>query len=162
MYIIACRAHFCHLPGLGQVGHSQRETSRSNDTHNRGPCLALVRQVTPQEEPVEVLGPWTEAQCGQVPSPPAIPNAPLIPPYILPCPLTPLEAQCPLCHLYPFCCMSNYTSCQLPNTPPDALDTLLMAPRSPQCPLYPFWPLSTYTPCKPPIPLTPPTLPDTP
>ena len=27
MYIIACRAHFCHLPGLGEVGHSPREMS---------------------------------------------------------------------------------------------------------------------------------------
>ena len=44
MYIIACRAHFCHLLGLGQVGH-------------------------PPGEPVGVLGPWTGAQCGWAPSP---------------------------------------------------------------------------------------------
>ena len=27
MYITGCRAHLCHLPGLGQVGHSPRGTS---------------------------------------------------------------------------------------------------------------------------------------
>ena len=47
MYIIACRAHFCHLLGLGQVGHSQGE-------------------------PVGVLGLWTGAQFGQTPCPLAI------------------------------------------------------------------------------------------
>ena len=76
MYIIACRAHFCHLLGLGQVGHSARETSGSDGTLDRGPCLALVRLVTPQGEPVQVLVPWTGAQCGQAPSPPAIPMHP--------------------------------------------------------------------------------------
>ena len=56
MYIIACRAHFCHLLG------------------------PLARWVTPQGEPVGVLGPWTGAQCGQTPSPPAIPPMPPKPP----------------------------------------------------------------------------------
>ena len=79
MYIIACRAHFCHLLGLGQVGHSPRETSGSDGTLNRGPCLALVRYVTPQGEPVGVLGPWTGAQCGQAPSPLATPIHPYTP-----------------------------------------------------------------------------------
>ena len=37
MYIIACRAHFCHLPGLGQVGHSPRGTSGSAGTLDWGP-----------------------------------------------------------------------------------------------------------------------------
>ena len=80
MYIITCRPHFCHLLGLGQVGHSPRETSGSDGTLNRGPCLALVRKVTPLGEPVGVLGPWTEAQCGQAPSPFATSNAPPTPP----------------------------------------------------------------------------------
>ena len=41
MYIIACRAHFCHLPGLSQVGHSPRETSGGDGTLERGSCLGL-------------------------------------------------------------------------------------------------------------------------
>ena len=43
-YIKGCRDHLCHLPGLGQVGHS------------------------PQGEPLGVLGPWTWAQWGWSPS----------------------------------------------------------------------------------------------
>ena len=37
MYVIPCRAYFCHLPGPGQVGHSPRETSGSDGTLNWGP-----------------------------------------------------------------------------------------------------------------------------
>ena len=37
MYIIACRAHVCHLLGLGQAGHSPRETSGSAGTLDWGP-----------------------------------------------------------------------------------------------------------------------------
>ena len=40
------QSSLCHLPGLGQVGHSPRE-------------------------PVGVLGPWTGAQCDEAPGPPA-------------------------------------------------------------------------------------------
>ena len=32
MYITGCRAHLCHLPGPGQVGHSPRGTSGSAGT----------------------------------------------------------------------------------------------------------------------------------
>ena len=46
MYITGSRAHFFHLPDLGQAGHSQGE-------------------------PLRVLGPWTWIQCGLAPSPPA-------------------------------------------------------------------------------------------
>ena len=48
MYIIACKALFCHLLGLGQVGHIPRETSERDGTLNRGPCLALVRRSLPK------------------------------------------------------------------------------------------------------------------
>ena len=51
MYIIACRANFCHLLGLGQVGHSPRGTSGS-------------------------AGTWTGAQCGWAPSQLATPYTP--------------------------------------------------------------------------------------
>ena len=37
MYIRAYRAHFCHLLGLGQVGHSLRETSGSAGSLDWGP-----------------------------------------------------------------------------------------------------------------------------
>ena len=74
------QSSFLSLLGLGQVGHSQREISGSDGTLDRGPCLGLVRQVTPQGEPVGVLGPWTGAQCGQAPSPSATSNASPTPP----------------------------------------------------------------------------------
>ena len=37
MYITGCRAHFYYLPGLGQVGHTQKETSGSAGTLDWGP-----------------------------------------------------------------------------------------------------------------------------
>ena len=158
MYIIACRAHFCHLLGLGQVGHSPRETSQSDGTLNRGPCLALVRQVTLQGEPVGVLGPWTGAQCDWAPSPLATPNASLTPLH----PWLPLIPQHPMSPpMLPFATYTPsgpwvmYTPASPPNTPltpPTPLMplTALNIPRRPQCPLihlYPFWLLSTYTSC---------------
>ena len=76
MYIIASRAPFYHLLGLGQLHHSPRETSGSDGSLNRAPCLAFVRQVTPQGEPLGVLGPWTGAQCAQAPSPLVTPMHP--------------------------------------------------------------------------------------
>ena len=126
MYIIAYRTHFCLLLGLGKVGHPPRETSGSDGTLNRGPCLALVRLVTPQEEPVGVLGPWTESQCGWAPSPPAAP-----------CPLKPLLApNAPLRPPLPY----------KPSIPPNAPVPLLsprplhslQGPNAALRPLYPF------------------------
>ena len=37
MFIKGCIAHLCHLPGLDQVGHSPRGTSRSASTLHWGP-----------------------------------------------------------------------------------------------------------------------------
>ena len=37
MYITGCRAHLCHLPGLGQVGHFPRGASGSAGTLDWGP-----------------------------------------------------------------------------------------------------------------------------
>ena len=37
--IMGCRAHLCHLPGLGQVGHSSREISGSAGTLDWGPVM---------------------------------------------------------------------------------------------------------------------------
>ena len=69
------QAHFCHLLGLGQVGHSPRGT-------------------------IGVLGPWNEAQCGWAPSPLANPNTPPIPlmaqhPYPLGAPMPPYATDIP-------------------------------------------------------------------
>ena len=102
MYVIAFRAHFCHLPGLGQVGHS----------------------------PVGVLGPWTGAQCGWPPSPPATSNAlhPLLAPW---CPY--IHSQPPDA-LHPCWLLSAYTPCQTPMHP----DT----PYTTCHPNTPCWPLT--------------------
>ena len=134
MYIIACRAHFCHLLGLGQVGHSPRETSGSDGTLNRVPCLALVRQVTPQGEPVGLLGPWTGAQCGWAPSSPATPNAPLT------ClhPLMAPTAPTPPMPLYPL----GAPDAPIPLLAPEDLHFLL----APNAPLTPYTPDGLHTP----------------
>ena len=73
MYTIACRAHFCHLLGIGQVGHSP-------------------------VEPMGVLGPCTGAQCGWAPSPLSTPIHPWHPLHPLMSPkwlLHPLGAPMP-------------------------------------------------------------------
>ena len=151
MYIIACKAHFCHLLELGQVGHSPRGTSGSAGTLDWGP-MWLDSQSTCQ--PNAPLHPqWTP----NTPTPSDSPNLPDSP--------TPLGT--PWCHLYPCWSLSTYTPCQPPNGPLTPLHPLT-APNSPDTPwdplgaplccLYPCWPLGTYTPCQSPnAPLTPPT-----
>ena len=71
MYKIACRAHFCHLPGLGEVGHSPRGTSGSAE-------------------------PGTGAQFGWAPSPPATSNAPPTPQWPQMPPHTPYTLYAPI------------------------------------------------------------------
>ena len=128
MYIIACRAHFCHLLGLGQVGHSPRETSG-------------------------MMGPWTEVQCGQASSPLATPMHPWHPLHTPNSPLTPPRSpQCPLMPPIPLLAPEYLHSLPAPIHPwhPNAPYT----PRNPHvpcCHLYSFWPTSTYIPCQPPI-----------
>ena len=123
MYIIACRAHFCHLLGLGQVGHSLRETSGSDRTLNRGPCCLGEVGHSPRGTSGSAgtldWGPmWSDSQSTchlqctptplmsptpQCPYTPEAPNAPdaaltlLAPEYLhsLPAPNAPLTAQCP-------------------------------------------------------------------
>ena len=134
MYIIACRAHFCHLLGLG------------TPTGSPGGV--------PPGEPVGVLGPWTGAQCGWAPSPCAMPIHPWHPYHPKMAPWHPLgfpNAPTPL--VAPEY-LESLPAPNTPLTPPDAPDTPKWpptTPRSPQCPLYPFWPLSTLSPCQPPI-----------
>ena len=153
MYIIACRAHFCHLLGLGEVGHSQGK-------------------------PMGVMGPWTGAlawpwwgrslprgtsgsagaQCGQAPSPLATPMHPWHP-YTPDSPMpqngspTPLWApNSPFCHLYPFWPLSTYTPSQ-PLIHPLHPQTPLMAPTPPRSPNAPL--CHHYTPSGPWVPTLP-------
>ena len=56
---------------------------------------------TPTPLPVGVLGPWTGAQCGWAPSPPATPNAPT-PPTGPQNPYTPLAPNSHLMYLHPY------------------------------------------------------------
>ena len=82
MYIIGCRAHFCHLLGLGQVGHSPRGTSGSAGTLDWDPMwLGSQSTCHPKYTP-------------DTPMPPDAPNGPNTP--------TPRSPQCPLMCLYPF------------------------------------------------------------
>ena len=89
MYIIAHRAYFCHLLGLGQVRDSPRGSSGS-------------------------AGTWTGAQCGQAPSPLATPihpqNGPSTP---LGAPNTPNAPIPLLAPEYLECLLAPYT----PDTP---------------------------------------------
>ena len=71
MYIIAYRAHFCHLLGLGQVGHSPRETSGSAGTLDWGP-MWLGSQSTCHLQ----CTPYTS----MAPMPPDTPYTPYVPP----------------------------------------------------------------------------------
>ena len=129
MYIIACRAHFCHLlglghqeplPGLGEVSHSPRGTSGSARTLDWGPMW---------------LG--TQSTCH--------PNAPLTPPASLVAPNAPWHPYTPTSALYPCWPMSPYTLCQPLN-----------APLTPCNPCHPsILPLNPHTPDDPDIPDTP-------
>ena len=55
MYIIACRAHFCHLPGLGRMDHSPRETSGSDGTLDWGPMWLGSQSTCHPHCPPEIL-----------------------------------------------------------------------------------------------------------
>ena len=179
MYIIACKAHFWHLLGLGQVGHYQGK-------------------------PVGVVGPSTGAlarpwwgrsmpkgnqwECWDPGLGPDVVRLPVhLPPQMHPCtPNAPWHSHAPQCLLMtPIPCLplSTYTPCQAPNAPlmpptplmaPNALwhppippDTPTL-PRSPQCPLMPPIPCCSWAPTLPASPqctpdtLTPQWTPDTP
>ena len=127
MYIIACKAHFCHLFGHGQVGNSPRETSGSAGTIDWGPM-------------------WLGSQSTCHPQCPYTPTGSLMPLHSLPalwhpwCHYTPTSPRGPI-HL----CwsLSPYTPCQphmycwhplpapdVPNSP----YTLYWLPNAPWCP----------------------------
>ena len=94
-----------------------------------------------------MLGPWTGAQCGWVPSPPATSNAPLHPKFPPDTPYTPRNPLMPPIHLLAL----EYLHSAIPQCTPDTptphdtqeLPTPLWCPYmpcQPQCPLHPCWP----------------------
>ena len=125
MYVIGYRAHFCHLPGLGQVGHSPRDTSGSDGTLDWGP-MWLGSQSTfhsqcPPDTSYTPAGTW----CPYIPC--QLPNAPMKPPqscWPLMLPDIPLPPAGPLIPYIP--CQPwidpwhPYTLCH-PHCSPDAL-----------------------------------------
>ena len=170
MYIIVCRAHFCHLPGLGQEGHSPSGTSGSAGTLDWGP-MWLGSQFTyhhqcPPDAPTPLLAsnaPWW-------PSEPLHPWYPCWPQH----PLHPCHPNAPET-LHPMIPWASYTPCKPPAIPTPLPPPMSWHPYSlcwPQCPLSPLMPHTT---CQPPLhtllapdtpytptPLTPPMSPETP
>ena len=110
-------AHFCHLPGLGQVGHCPRETSRSAGTLDWGPMwpwsqyhgvtnpnidgtICINPPVWPQNIVPFLYTPAMPPMCDQVlPDTPVLalmPLTPLVPPAG---PHEPHDTPCIPCHL---------------------------------------------------------------
>ena len=112
MYIIACRAHFCHLLGLGEVGHSPRGTSGSVETLDWGPMWSGSQSTCHPQFPLHPY--WLP----DAPTPLMAPNAPDTP--------TP---QCPLMPLHICWPLNPYTPYQPPMH--------LTPPVSPLTPLHP-------------------------
>ena len=172
MYIIACRAHFCHLLGLGQVGHSPRETSGSDGTLNRGPCLAWVRYGQSPRGTSGTAGTldWSPMWLGSqstCPSPmhPWHPYTSLTPPG---------HPQCPLMPPIPLLAPEYLHSLPAPQYTPDIPHTL-DTPKQPMMPPTPLgdpsaptyspsgpWVLTLPAPIHPWHPLTAPDAPYTP
>ena len=139
MYIIACRAHFCHLLGLGQVGHSPRGTSGSAGTLDWGPM-------------------WSGSQSTCHPNTPLTPPIPLIPPKWPPTSTrSPNAPDAPIPLLAPKYLESLSAPQYTPDTPytPDAPDTPKMAPTSLGAPNAPWCPHTPSGPWVPRVPLSP-------
>ena len=123
MYIIACRAHFCHLLGLGQVGHSPRGTSGSAGTLDWGPMWLGSQSSCHPNAPLHLLAaPYTPRR------PPMFPHATLTPSGLW-VPTLPASPNTPLTSLHPL-------MAPMPLNPPGD-------PNVHSCHLYPFWSLST-------------------
>ena len=174
IYILACRAHFCHLLGLGQVGHSPMGTSGSTGTLDWGPMWSGSQSTChPQcpyipTVPLMPLHPWQpltppQPQCPHTsagplaPTLPASPNALLTPPNPLLDPWHPLPAPVPphLCSpLSPYTHHQPQSTSDTPGSPlmhptpllvPQALHSL-WAPIHPWHPTPPCWPLTPLMP----------------
>ena len=151
MYILASRAHFCHLLGLSQVGHSPRGTSGSGGTLDWGLMWSGSQStchpntpLTPLTSPKQPFTPCRSSQYLLMPyttSDPWVPRVPTSPPIQ---PLHPL-------HLL---------------KPPDIPNSSLHPLGGPQFPLMPYIPSGPWVsrvPASPPIhtwhPITPHDLP---
>ena len=136
MYIIACRAHFCHLLGLSQVGHSPRETSGSDGTLEQGPLPGLGE-----------VGHSPRGTSGSAGDPGLGPNVVRLPVH-LPSPMHPYTPYVSIPQLTPECLHS------LPalNAPLISLNN----PPIPWCSLTPLGaPDAMYTPASPWVPTLP-------
>ena len=151
MYIIACRAHFYHLLGLGQVGHPPRQISGSAGTLDWGPMWSGSQSTChPQYTP---SCPWFSQNGPLHPlGAPMPPISLLAPEYLesLPAPQihpdTPKMA--PTCLGAPWC---PYTSSGpwVPRVPPSPQYTC----DTPTPPKWPLHPLKPKCPLMPPLPL---------
>ena len=133
MYTIACRAHFHHLLGLGQVGHSPRGTSGSDGTLDWGPMwFGSQSTCHPQCIPDNPTPPDTPTPLTPL-MPPNGPNTPMSPkmcPYAIYIPSGPEYLQ----------------SLPAPNTlltPPNGPNIPKEPPNAPLFHLYLFWLLRT-------------------
>ena len=127
--ILACRAHFCHLLGLGQVGHSPRGTSGSAGTLDWGPLWSGSQSTCHPQCPTPPDAPYTSAGpklLHSLPAPLCTLDTPCWPPDA-PTPPTSPHA------LYLCWPLSPYTPC----LPPNALLTPQCAPNASY---YPYWP----------------------
>ena len=155
MYIIACRAHFCHLLGLGQVGHSPRGTSGSAGTLDWGPMWLGSQStchpntpLTPLDAPDTQNGPYTPRSshcpwCPYSPSGPWIPRVPPSPQYTPDTLYTP-DAPTPKNGLLHPLGAPNATWC--PYTP--SVPWVPRVPASPNTPLHPWHPKTAPTPTR--------------
>ena len=116
-----CRTHFCHLPGLGQVGHFPRVTSGRAGTLDWGPKWLGSQYTCHPNAPLTSPTPHASPQCplkslyhlkfpesptpcqplmpSDTPTPPDTPDS--LHPLSAPNVLTPLLAPIPLTFLHP-------------------------------------------------------------
>ena len=132
MYIIGCRAHFCHLPGLDLVGHSPEGTQWECWDPGLGPNVVRLPVHLP---PLCPLPPLSSTNAPWCPTPLLALNAPDTPNPCWPWAPTPLPAPMPLTPL---------PASQFPLTPPTSLLASWV-------PILSYWPLTSPdapTPCQ--------------
>ena len=133
------QSSFCHLLGLGQVGHSPRRTSGSTGTLDWGPiwlgsqlpCHHNTPLTPPTPTDAPKMAPTTPKPLGAPNAPDALytPSGPWVPRVSCPC-------QPPIHSWHPLHPDAPSDTPKWPPTPP-------RAPQCPWCPLYPFLYLNT-------------------
>ena len=163
MYITGCRAHFCHLAGLGQVSHSPRRTSGGAGSLDWGPVWLGSQSTCHLWCPRASYSPLMPTTSLLAPMPPDATLHPLLSPMHPNVPYTPCWPQMPPEPLHPLpppdAPQCPYTPCQPaiplhPCQPPDAPDTPCW-PLMPSETPYTLPTICPYTPCQLPIPHTP-------